>query len=557
MKRLTCALLMATLLTSLWMVTSEAQQPRSKLYSQPTPPPRELLDRLNLHMNYRIYVPMDGRQDGIATVQLHRGNLYVQTRSGLVTLIDAETGIALWQQRVGRPYVAEHNLAFNGREVYVVNNVYLYALDGLTGALNWSYRLPEAVAASPVADENVIYIPTPTGRLSAYLLPRPEQLAAAAATRAETREERYRRLGALRPDTGGTSSTISHLTTTASEASTAEEEAGPRPTRLWTEVTSLRLELPLILTHDRLLAPTSNGLVVAFRKMPNPNSSANESYRFSAESPIRVPTGYIDGVTYVGSEDGDLYALETTGGRVLWRYTGGVAFSRRPAATDEDVYIVAARQGMTRLDRKTGLPQWRIPTRGGLAENNATADYFLAANPKYVYALDASGHFLVLDRRRGVTLSGFDTRDLVYPISNDVTDRIYLAANNGLIVCLRDRDYVKPIRHRQREEEAENPIRLRLEQPFTDDVGTPEMPLRDMLVSWQRRMPVLRFRIEESAFRDAHRDTPEGERVKMDKVMGKPLGAVLRDMLASINCVYEVIGDTIVILPAPVAPAKP
>jgi outer membrane protein assembly factor BamB len=557
MRRLVFVLLATMLPALVWMTSSEAQQlqlPRLRVYSQPMPPPREVLDRLNLQMNYRLYVPMESTRDGIVTVQMHMGNLYVQTRSGLVTLIDAETGATLWRQRVGRAYVAEHNLAFNSREVYVVNNVYLYALNGLTGSVNWSYRLPEGVAAAPVADENVIYIPTQTGRLGAFLLPRPDLVAIAPA---ETREERYRRLGALRPDTGGTSSTISHLTTTASEGSTAEEEAGPRPTRLWLEVTSLRLELPLLLTEDRLLAPTSNGLVVGFSKLPKPGTSAAESYRFSAEAPIRVPASEIDGAAYVGSENGDLFALTVSSGRLLWRYTGGVPFSRRPAVTEEDVYVVAARQGMSRLDRRTGLPIWRIPTRGGLVESNAAANHFLAANPKYVYALDFSGHLLVLDRRRGITLSGFDTRDFVFPITNDVTDRIYLAANNGLIVCLRDREYVKPIRHRQREEESKNPIRVKLAQPLTDDIGTPEIALRDMIVKWSRQFPPLRFRIENDAFRNADRDNPEGALVKMERVKDKPLGDVLRDMLAAIQCSYEVIGDTIVILPAPGVPAKP
>src|SRR6185312_10569964 len=85
MKRLAWTLL-AALAAGGWTAPSEAQQlPRAKLFSQPVPPPRELLDRLNLHMNYRLYVPMDGRRDGIATVQMHRGDLFVQTRSGLVT----------------------------------------------------------------------------------------------------------------------------------------------------------------------------------------------------------------------------------------------------------------------------------------------------------------------------------------------------------------------------------------------------------------------------------------------------------------------------------------
>jgi len=557
MKRLAWILLAAALAAGSWTALSPAQQPaRAKLYSQPVPPPRDLLDRLNLQMSYRLYIPMDGRKDGLATVQLHRTDLFVQTRSGLVTLIDAETGAALWRQRVGRDYVAEHALAFNSREVYVVNNVYLYALDRLTGAVNWYYRLPEGVAAAPVADENLIYVPTPTGRLTAYLLPRPDLMAGRPGRKFETREERYKRLGHLRADTGGTTTTVSHLTTSVREATTAEEEAGPRPTRVWSEVSSLRLELPIVLTSDRVMVPTSNGIVLALGKLPQGSGAATVSFRFPTGSPIRMPAGYIDGVAYIGAEDGDLYALETAGGRLRWRYTGGVPISRPPAATEEDVYIVNARQGMTRLDRATGLPKWRIPTRGKLAESNSAANFFLAANPKYVYALDASGRFLVLDRRRGVTLSGFDSRDFVFPISNDITDRIYLAANNGLIVCLHDRSYTKPIRHRQREEEAEDPIRLQLDKKISDE-GTPEMPLRDMLVTWERRFPPLRFRIENGAFADAERDSPAGERVKMPQVKDKSLGEVLKDMLAAIKCTYEIIGDSVVILPAPAVPAKP
>lgn len=549
MKQLAWTLLAATFAAAGWTALSPAQEPsRTELYSQPVPPPRELLDRLNLQMSFRVYVPMDGRKDGLATVQLHGRDLLVQTRSGLVTLMDAETGAALWRQRVGRSYVAEHALAFNSREVYVVNNVYLYALDRLTGAVNWSYRLPEGVAAPPVADEELIYVPSQTGQLSAFLLPRLEQLAAQLKRKKETREERYRRLGALRPDTGGSTTTVSHLTTSVREATKAEE-TGPRLTQVWSEISSLRLELPLVLTGDRVLTPTPDGVVLALSKAPRPNGTALVSFRFPTESPIRLPAGYFEGVAYIGAEDGDLYALETSGGQLQWRYTGGVPFRRRPAATEEGIYIVAGRQGMTRLDRATGHPTWRIPRRGGVVESNAAADYFLAANPKYVYALDASGRFLVLDRRRGITLSGFDSRDFVFPISNDVTDRIYLAANNGLIVCLHDRQYTKPIRHRRREEEARNPVFLRLQKPFSS-VGSRAMPLRDMLADWERRFQPLQFRIEDDAFRDADRASPAAESVRMPGVKDKRLGDVLADMLDRIKCTYEIIGDTIVILPA-------
>jgi outer membrane protein assembly factor BamB len=562
MKRLAYPLA-AAILAAAGSVTLTAQQPvRAKLYSQPTPPPRDLLDRLNMQMSFRTYVPMDGRQDGLVTVQLRGRNLFVQTRSGLVTLIDAETGAALWRQRVGRSYVAEHALAFNSREVYVVNNVHLYALDRLSGAVNWSYRLPEGVAAAPVADETMIFIPSQTGRLTAYLLPRPDLLATATgpANPKESREERYKRIVSLRSDTGGTSSTVSHLTQSASEASTAEDEAGPHPIRIWSDVTSLRLELPIVMTPDRLVIPTPNGIVAALAKAPSPTGQAVRSYRFTTTitdgdpAPIRVPAGYFDGVVYVGGEDANLYALEAAGGRPMWRYTVGVPISRRPIALERDVFVVAEKQGMTMLDRTTGAPKWRIPVRGGpLAESNAAANYFLAANPKYVYAFDSSGHFLVLDRRRGVTLSGFDTRDFVYPISNEVTDRVYLAANNGLIVCLHDREYPKPLRHRQREEELENPVRIRLSE-LVSLPATPPMALRDMLLSWSQRFPPLRFRIEERLFREAGRESPAGENVKMLDVKDKPLGEVIKGVLATINCTYDFAGDLILIVPAPPAP---
>jgi outer membrane protein assembly factor BamB len=541
---LLAAMLMAAGLA--WSLQAQSP-PLRKLYTQPVPPPQELLDRLNLKMAYRIYVPMDGRQDGLTTVQFSGRDLLVQTRSGMVALIDAETGATSWRQRVGRSYVAEHALAFNSREVYVINNVYLYALDRLTGAVNWSFRLPEGVASPPVADENMLYIASVTGLLTAYMLPRPDLIASAPAGAAGGKP-----LPALRAESRTSTAAVSPLTRSAHMASTVDEAlVGPHPVRSWSELTTLRLELPMLITRDRLLVPTPNGTVLGMSKLLPVGTASTISYRFSTESAIRVPAAYYDGVAYVGGEDANLYALLTTGGRLLWRSTIGVPLIHRPAVTDEDIYLVSARQGMMRLDRATGQPLWRIPASSGVVEFNGAAERFLAANPKYVYALDASGRFLVLDRRRGITLSGFDSRDFVFPISNDVTDRVFLAANNGLIVCLHDREYVQAIRHHLREEEADSPVRLRLSDRITDDIGTKEIPLEEMLDRLAKRFPPLRFRIEVTAFRDANRDSPVQLPVKMAPVKDKQLGVVIKDILASIQCVYEIIGDTIVILPAP------
>jgi outer membrane protein assembly factor BamB len=102
--------------------------------------------------------------------------------------------------------------------------------------------------------------------------------------------------------------------------------------------------------------------------------------------------------------------------------------------TDDDVYISTDRGGLRRLDRSNGRMVWQ----------NRMADRFLAANPRVVYAADRAGHLLILDRASGEQIGSYDTRDFVVPITNDLTDRVYMAANDGLLISLHDVAHVKP-----------------------------------------------------------------------------------------------------------------
>jgi outer membrane protein assembly factor BamB len=559
MKKLACAVFGATLVAVGITATIEAQIPRSDTYTTPLPPPREVLDRLNLQMAWAQYIPMDGRRDGLSTIQMRGTDVYVQTRSGLVALVDAETGVIRWRARVGFPYRVAHGLAFNSREVYAVNNTYLYALDRKTGSLRWQYRLREGVAAPPLADERLIFIPTPTGRFTAYLLPQPELdvpppegmypgigVATSPAAAQETEEQRHQRIVSVRGDPRRSTGSVSSLTS-AREAS-AEEAVGPMPIRVWEEVASLRLEFPALYARDRLVLPTPGGTVLALAKIPTESGVAAEAYRFSTDSPITVPAGHFEDIAYIGAQDANLYALEMSNGRVVWRHTAGSPIIRQPAVTDQDVYVVAQLNGLSRLDRVTGDPLWRIPFRGQIVESNALANRFLAANPKYVYAADRSGRLLILDRRRGVQLSVYDVHDFVFPVTNEVTDRLFLAANNGLIVCLHDRDYPTPVRHRKREEDANNPVRLRLAEPVTIS-GMPKIKLRQLLDKWSRDYPVLKFRINEDAFQKAMIESPADKEVKLLPSDDKPLGDVLQSVLDQVKGVYEVIDNIVWILP--------
>jgi hypothetical protein len=160
-------------------------------------------------------------------------------------------------------------------------------------------------------------------------------------------------------------------------------------------------------------------------------------YHFQAMAPLSAPVGQRDEMAYVGSEDFSVSALDIFAGRILWRFLGGGSIRQRPEVNDDSVYITPERSGLYRLDRETGQTVWQ----------NFDAERFRAANPKFVYATDRSGRLLILDRARGTQLAVYDGgRDFVVPIANEMTDRLYLASNDGLVVCLHDRQYSTPLR---------------------------------------------------------------------------------------------------------------
>ena len=72
-------------------------QPR--IWTQPAQPNRELLDRLNLNQSWTVKVPMDGRHDGIATIQSLGGQVIVQSFHGRILCLDGASGVCSLDDR--------------------------------------------------------------------------------------------------------------------------------------------------------------------------------------------------------------------------------------------------------------------------------------------------------------------------------------------------------------------------------------------------------------------------------------------------------------------------
>ncbi len=518
-----------------------------RVYTRPEPPPREVLDRLNLRLHWSTYLPMDGTRDGLSSVQVLGRDMLVQTRSGLVVLLNAETGEARWRTRVGTPYRVVGPPTANSRTVLVANNTFLYALDRRTGAVQWEFRVPGGgITTAPVADDNFVFLAGSNGRLVSFLLPRMDLLALEAKGLLASSTPPVSKIYEKNKRSTGAISIQGSLRDTF-----IRDQGGPEPRQVWENFTG-HLDLPPLMTAELVIPFTPEGTAVALTKATRDRTGEEEVYQFAADGPVRVRPGQYGDVAYVGSQDANVYAVNLNTGRVMWRYTAGQPVTQHPVALERDLYVTTEGNGLARLDRADGVPLWRVRSGTRVVESNVEADRFLAANPKFVYATDDSGRLLVLDHRLGHRLSHYDTRAFPFPVVNEFTDRLYLAANNGLIVCLHDKEYATPVRHRTIDDEAAIPVAEKLARKVSHP-GTKLVPLPEVLEEFQSKYG-LAIIIAEPKFQEAGLPSPGARAVEVPKVDNRPLSELLQQILEKVNATYQIVGDDVVVVPAPVKP---
>jgi outer membrane protein assembly factor BamB len=510
--------LLAALAALLSATAAQAQIVRTNVYSRPEVPSAEALKRLNLNLAWKGYVPVDSRRDGLIRVELDGPDLFVMTRAGQIIRMDAETGKVHWRARVGRPFTIMPFLAHNDRSVYAIANVMLFSLNRANGEKRWDYRLPAGVSAAPVVDNQQIYVPASDGRVYAFTLP-------------------FVGTG----EKGGGESRV------YGRQRDLEFENRPRP--VWSTQTNLTLTFPPLQTNETLLVVSRDAKAVGLDKVLRERETSTDLYSLSTEGSITVPGGQYGDSAYVGTDEGTVYAININTGKLRWRHVAGTAILRRPASVQKDVFVTSDREGMARVDSATGETQWKIPCGRRVATTQREADEFLACNDRFVYATDRAGRMLILDRKRGVRLSWLDTTAYRVKVVNEVTDRIYLAANDGLIICLHDRDVKEPLRHRKQFEQSRSPVNKLLDEVIKAPEGKP-LALREVLFRLGQAYK-LKFVVEEKAFKEALIVNVQDKLVTTPPSEDKTLRDYLQRTLNQVNATFEVANETIFIKPKP------
>ncbi|HUR53750.1 MAG TPA: PQQ-binding-like beta-propeller repeat protein, partial [Gemmataceae bacterium] len=223
---------------------------------------------------------------------------------------------------------------------------------------------------------------------------------------------------------------------------------GVAPRTQWELGTTNRVLYQPLVTPRRVWGASDGRMVVALSKF-----DGNRDLDISIPAQVAAPPAQAETTGYFPVGDGNLYAIDLLGGdkvgglNQLWRANVGGLMNHAPFVTADGVFAAGDDGGVARIERATGVITWK---------SDNSADRVIAANHEFVYLRDRQGRFLVYDAKRAtdpqnrfsLPLSGISLPEFNVPIVNTVTDRVYLAADNGLIVCLRDASvkYRNPVR---------------------------------------------------------------------------------------------------------------
>jgi len=229
----------------------------------------------------------------------------------------------------------------------------------------------------------------------------------------------------------------------------------------------LLVENPADTTGSRLWVSTVGADVVALKATKGAGDSTGKveeivvgQFPGTPLHPLVGPFAFDSGLVlgFVPLNSGLVLAIELTAGSRVpgrqatpvvyqWKAPVGGRMSNRPVCGTDAVYVSGPRNGCAKLDAKTGDVLWRT---------DSNVDQVLAVNQEHVYARDSRGRISIYDVNgqpdpRTMQLrpvAALNAPAFTMAVSNGTTDRVLLAADNGLVMSLRDSAarYAKPTR---------------------------------------------------------------------------------------------------------------
>src|SRR5215471_5286536 len=152
-----------------------------------------------------------------------------------------------------------------------------------------------------------------------------------------------------------------------------------------------------------------------------------------------------DGVVYIASMDGNLYAVDQETGKEKWKYKSRMPIASSPAVLDGTVYFVSSLGALGALDAKSGNIKWALPTEyerkfeaknlhgyPSAAQTVPDAWDLFTSSPTVVngkvYFGSGDGNVYAADAQTGTLLWKFATKDVVHASPAVVNGVVYIGS---------------------------------------------------------------------------------------------------------------------------------
>ena len=317
----------------------------------------------------------------IRSIALPKSTIYAVTSRGRVNAIDADTGEHIWQASIGNPRSQTTGIGASKQHVAIVNGSTIYCLSADKGRLLWKRDCSRSPSAPPSVGDFNIYVPLINGRLEVFSI----------------------------EDKGNLSrSYLSY---------------GPANNK------------PL-LSDSTISWSTRDGFYTVA-----PYHAKSAQFRLDARSNIVGGGAAANGVVYLNTVDGFVYALDEKSGSIEWEYSTGERLTQTPIVRNGSVYVISDESRMYRIDASRGLPVkgWEVPISG--------ISRYVGMSKNRLYCLNRVGGLIVIDPETGSLLSRVGGPEISLVLPNIDSDRLYIGTSKGALRCYRETANTYPIFH--------------------------------------------------------------------------------------------------------------
>jgi outer membrane protein assembly factor BamB len=264
--------------------------------------PQNVAARYGLTRAWYTQIGSPRATGAISNVNYDRGTLFVQSKTGMISALDAETGRMLWSTQVGPENHTSTEPSANENFIVVVNGSVLYVLDRADGRLQWQKPLDGCPGAGPGASQTHAFVPMVNGQVEGYDL---------------------------------------------------EKGANQTP---WIYKSAGRVLVPPMTTNQSVSWTTEKG----YFYVADP-AGLGIRYRLETRDAIHSRPAYWTPHLYACSSDGCVYAVHEKNGKIVWKFAVGDPIYSSPVAIEGKVYAISVLSGMICLDGTTGAQLWTAP----------------------------------------------------------------------------------------------------------------------------------------------------------------------------------------------------